>query len=123
MIARPVRVAASVLAVQALGLLVAAGIQIEKFATQHVDRVGQAIGVLVLTLIGAAALAGLAYAVALTRGWARSPVIVVQILALFVAFSLLGQHQWGYGVLVLGLALAELVFLATPGAREALNRD
>jgi hypothetical protein len=123
MIARPVRLAGAVLGLQALGLLVATGIEVQKLATEHIDKLSQAVGALVLTLLGAAALAGLGYAIAQARGWARSPVVVVQILAVLVGFSLLGQHQWAYGVLVLGLAAVELGLLATPDARTALGRD
>jgi hypothetical protein len=123
MIARPVRLAGAVLGLQALGLLVATGIEVQKLATEHVDKLSQAVGALVLTLLGAATLAGLGYAVAQARGWARSPVIVIQILAVLVGLSLFGQHQWGYGVLVLGLAVVELGLLATPDARTALGRD
>ncbi|MFL6074119.1 MAG: hypothetical protein ACJ73S_12050 [Mycobacteriales bacterium] len=123
MIARPVHLAGAVLGLQGLGLLVATGVQVQKLVTQHVDKVSQAVGVLVLSLLGAATLAGLGYAIAQARGWARSPVIVVQILAVLVGLSLFGQHQWGYGMLVLGLAVVELGLLATPDARTALGRD
>jgi hypothetical protein len=123
MIARPIHLAGAALGLQALGLLVATGIEVQKLATQHVDKLSQAVGALVLTLLGAAALGGLGYAVAQARGWARSPVVVIQILAVLVGLSLFGQHQWGYGVLVLGLAVVELGLLATPDARAALGRD
>lgn len=57
------------------------------------------------------------------RPAARTPVVVLQLLALPVAYSLAFQaHRVGYGGPILVAALAVLYLLFTPPARAALDR-
>ena len=55
------------------------------------------------------------------RGWARSPAVVVQLLALPVGVGLVQGEVWFAAVPVLGLAVAVLYELATPEARLAFR--
>jgi len=56
------------------------------------------------------------------RGWARGPLVVVQLLALPVGFTLAVEAgRWLYGGPVLLLACSVLYLLLTPEARLALE--
>jgi hypothetical protein len=57
------------------------------------------------------------------RGWARSPAVVVQLLALPVGYGLVQGEVWVAAVPVLGLALAVLYHLFTAEARLAFRED
>ena len=57
----------------------------------------------------------------LVRGWARSPAVVVQLLALPVGAGLVQGGVWLAAAAVLGLAGAVLYQLATPEARLAFR--
>ena len=75
---------------------------------------------------GAAVLAGLvllllARSVARRRGWARSPAVVLNLLALPVAVGAFQAGAWWVGVPVLLLAGSVLYLFATPDLREAFR--
>ena len=75
---------------------------------------------------GFAVLAGalvllVARSLARVRGWARSPAVVLQVLALPVGAGLVQGEVWYAAVVVLGLAGAVLYQLATPEARLAFR--
>ena len=55
------------------------------------------------------------------RGWARTPAVVVQLLALPVGAGLVQGQVWVAAVPVLGLAAAVLYHLATAEARLAFR--
>ena len=57
------------------------------------------------------------------RGWARSPAVVVQLLALPVGYGLVQGQVWYAAVPVLGLALAVLYHLFTAEARVEFGDD
>jgi hypothetical protein len=75
---------------------------------------GIAVAVGVVVLLVARGLADL-------RGWARSPAVVVQLLALPVGYGLVQGRVWWAAVPVLGLALAVLYHLFTAEARLAFE--
>jgi hypothetical protein len=75
---------------------------------------GIAVAVGVVVLLVARGLADL-------RGWARSPAVVVQLLALPVGYGLVQGRVWWAAVPVLGLALAVLYHLFTAEARVAFE--
>ena len=66
-------------------------------------------------------LVAVARALAAVRGWARSPAVVVQLLALPVGVGLAQAQVWAAAVPVLLLAGAVLYLLATPEARLAFR--
>jgi hypothetical protein len=58
------------------------------------------------------------------RPAARSPIVVLQLLALPVAYSLAFQaDRIAYGAPIMLAALAVIFLLFTPPAREVLDRD
>lgn len=63
----------------------------------------------------------LARALARRRGWARSPVVVVQVLVLLTGLSLLPTGVWPAAVAAMALAVLVLYQLATPGGRQAFR--
>ena len=120
----PVRLAAGLVIAEALGLLVAAGVLVSKTVTGHPGSVGRALSGAGLALFGAVVLALCARGLMQLRSSARTPVIVLQLLALPVGYSLAFQAgRVGYGGPVLIAALAVLYLLFTPPARAALDRD
>ena len=117
----PVRVAGLLLAVEGVALTGvgvayavagALGHPEDRFATVLAGAFAALAGVLVLLL---------ARAVAATRLWARSPAVVLQLLALPVGIGLVQGQVWLAAVVVLGLAGAVLYQLATPEARLAFR--
>jgi hypothetical protein len=119
-----VRLAAGLIALEALSLLAAAGVLVAKSVTGHPDSVGRA-------LLGAALAAGTAAVLALCargllrrRPAARTPVVVLEVLALPVGYSLAFQAGLvGYGGPILVVAVTVLYLLFTPPARAALDRE
>jgi hypothetical protein len=118
------RVAAVVIGLESLALLVAAAILIGKTLVGHPDSVGRALLGAGFALLGAAALAAGGRGVLRMRPAARTPVVVLQLLALPVSYSLAfqaGRVEYGGPMLVAALAVLYLLF--TPPARAALDRE
>ncbi len=115
-----VRLAALVTAVEGLALLGLGAFYGGKIAVQRPDSYGRALLGAGMAVAGGVLLLVLARALTRVRGWARSPVIVLQLLALPVGYSLAFQAGLpGYGGPILVLAVAELYLLFTPEARAA----
>lgn len=114
------RIAAVLVALEGLGLVALGVWQIMAVVTGDTASIANALALMVLTLIGAAAV--LAFAVAIWRGqsWGRSGAIVTQLLILAVA---VGAATGAYaepltGVLLAAPALVVLVLLVL-AVREA----
>jgi hypothetical protein len=119
-----VRAATAVVALEALALLAAAGVLLFKTAFGDPDSVGRAMSDVGLAIFGAMLLAFAARGLLRLSPSARTPVLVLQLLALPVSYSLAFQaHRVEYGGLILVAALAVIYLLFTPPAREALDRD
>ena len=119
-----VRVAAAVICVESLALLGAAGILVTKTFDGHPDSVGRALLGAALALAAAAALLLGARGLIRLRPAARTPIVVLQLLALPVGYSLAFQAgRVGYGGPILVAALVVLYLLFTPPARAALDRE
>lgn len=105
------RVAAVLVALEGLGIIALAVWQIVAIATGDTDSLESALALVVLTLVGGAAV--LAFGVAVWRGqsWGRSGGIVTQLLILAVA---LGAATGAYAdpALALVVALPAVVVLA-----------
>ena len=97
------RVAATVLGLQALGILALAVWQMIALGEGDTVSIASGIALLVLTLIGAVAVGAFAVGVARGVSWGRSGGIVTQLLVLAVA---LGAATGGYAHPLIGLALA-----------------
>jgi hypothetical protein len=118
-----VRVAVAVLAAEALGLVVAAGVLVVKTVGGHPGNIGRALFAAAMALAGALALAVGARGLWHLRPAARTPMIVLQLLAIPVGYSLSFQAgRVGYGGPILVAAVAVIYLLFTPPAREALER-
>ncbi len=118
-----VRSAVLVIALESVALLGAAGVLITKTVTGHPDDVWRALLGALLAVAGAALLAVAAHWLLRLRPAARTPVVVLQLLAIPVAYSLAFQAQRvEYGGPILLAALSVLYLLFTPPARAALDR-
>ena len=112
------------LALEAGALVVAAGFLVYGTVFGHPLSIGRALLGAVMALAGAAALLLGARSLLRLRPGARTPMVVLQLLALPVAYSLAfeaGRAAWGGPILVGALAVLYLLF--TPPVRAALERD
>jgi hypothetical protein len=119
-----VRAAVALLAVEALGLVgVAAFLVFDTIAGDPHSVAGALLGAL-FALLGAAVLLAAGRGLLRLRPAARTPVVVLQLLALPVSYSLGFQAgRVAVGGPMLLVALAVLYLLFTPPARAALDRD
>lgn len=123
-LALELRVAVLLLCAQAIGLIVAAGVLLEKTVFGHPDSYPAALLGVVLALGGAALLGIAARGVVQGSSAARSPAVVMELLALPVGYSLAFQAGLvGYGGPILLSAVAVLYLFFTPAARAALDRE
>jgi hypothetical protein len=119
----PVARAAALVALEGLALTVlgvvygVAGVVGEPF-----DRTAALLEAGLAVLVGALVLL-VARGLAEVRGWARSPAVVVQLLALPVGVGLVQGAVWVAAVPVLVLAGSVLWCLATPEARLAFREQ
>jgi hypothetical protein len=119
----PVRAAVVIVALQALGLVAAAAFLLIESVTGDPDSLGRALLGAVLAVSGALVLFFCGRALLRVRPAARTPIVVLELLALPVGYSLAFQAgRIAYGGPILLAALAVLYLLFTPPAREALNR-
>lgn len=118
------RIAVGLLLLQGLGLVVAAGVLLEKTVLGTPDSYAAALLGAALALGGAALLVAAARGILRGSSAARSPAIVVELLALPVGYSLAFQAGLvGYGGPILVSAVGVLYLLFTPAARAALDRE
>ena len=121
---RPLVVACGIIALQVLALLAAAAVVLVKASTQKSQSLAGAVLLAGIALAGAAALTYCARALLRLRPSARTPVLVIEALALPVAYSLAFQAgRVGYGGPILIGALAVLYLLFTPPVRAVLDRE
>ncbi len=115
-----VRRAALVVAVEALVLAVLAGVLLVLTITSSPDSVGRALAEVVYVGLGAALLGAAAVGLWRVSGWARGPVVALQLLLGVFGYTTAFQAgQPLIGVPVLALVAVELYLLATPEARLA----
>jgi hypothetical protein len=120
----PLRAASVRVLLESLALLGAAGVLIAKTVGGHPGDLGRALFAAALAVLGAVLLAFGARGLLRLRPAARTPVVVLQLLAIPVAYSLAFQaDRPGYGGPILLAALAVLYLLFTPPARAALDRE
>jgi len=120
---KEIRQAAILIAIEALGLLGAAGVLLVKLITGHPTKVWGAVAEIGFAVAGAAVLALCARGIRALRPAARTPIVFIQLLSLPVAFDLAFQAGLvAYGGPILVIALAVLYLLFSPGSRLALDR-
>jgi hypothetical protein len=116
----PLVVAASVVAVEGLLLLGLAAIEL---ATLDADRVAMGATTSIFFLAYGALLLACAWSLARARSWARSPVVLTQLIALGVAWSFRGGSTTGVAVAIAAVAALVLVGLFTPASLAALSDE
>lgn len=120
----PLRAAVVIVAAESVALVVAAGVLVAKTITGHPDNPGRALFGAAMAVLGAVVLALCARGLLALRPGARSPVIVLQVVALPVGYSLGFQAGLiGFGGPILFAALAVLYLLFTPPVRAALDES
>jgi hypothetical protein len=117
---RSVRWAAVVVAVEAAAIAAGALVLLYLTLTSTADSLGRALAEVVMVGAGAAVLGVAAVGLWRVSGWARGPVIVLQLLLAALAYTTAFEaDQPLIGVPVLALVAFELYLLATPEARLA----
>lgn len=117
-----VRLAGLVLVVEAAGLVLLGAVDLAKVVTGSPRSTVFAVVAAGLAVGTAGVLLLLSRALRRLRGWAYTPTIVLQLLALPVGYSLAVQAGlWAYGGPVLLLALGELAALIAPSSRRTLG--
>jgi hypothetical protein len=118
---RPVRIAAVVQAVEAVGVLVAALIAgVDALTGESYHRASG----IAITLIGIATAVALAYvARGLNRGrrWSRTPAMLTQLFAGIVAIYLIQAPRLNWGIPAIILAIVGFGALLAPGSIELLT--
>ena len=117
---RTLRWAAVVVGIEAAALAVGALWLLYLVLSSTADSVSRALGEVVFVGAGAAVLGAAAVGLWRVAGWARGPVVVLQLLLAALAYTAAfeaGQPVIGLPVLV--LVAAELYLLATPESRLA----
>ena len=105
------------LGVEGVALVVIGVVDAVATTTGSPTRRGFSYGQAALALAAGALLLLLARAIRARRDWARSPAIVLQILAVPVGIGQLQSGVWAAGVPVLLLAVVTLVLVLAAGAR------
>ncbi|HEY2174308.1 MAG TPA: hypothetical protein VGH85_10905 [Mycobacteriales bacterium] len=119
---RVVTAAAVLAGVQGLALVAIAVLLIVDTIVGSPHSLFGGLGGAALALIAAAVLLVLGRYLGAVRRWARSPIVVLQVLWLPVSFSLAFQAgRPAYGGPILVSAIAILLLLATPEARAAFD--
>jgi hypothetical protein len=120
---RPLAAACGIVGLQVLGLLAAGVVLLVKASTQHSHSVAGALLLAALAVAGAAGLLLCVRGLLRLRPAARTPVVVVELLALPVSYSLWIQAgRTAYGAPIGVSALAVLYLLFTPPVRAVLDR-
>ena len=116
-----VRRAAALVALEGLGLVgVGTVYAVAGLVGQPEDRVGTELGAVLAVAVGLLLL-GVARGLDRQRAWSRSPAVTVQLFALPVGYGLAQGRVWVAAAVVLGLAVAVLLALASPEARLAFD--
>jgi hypothetical protein len=118
------RWAAAVVGLEAAHIGVGALVQLYLTLTSTPESLPRAIAEIVFVGLGAALLGAAAVGLARVSGWARGPVIVLQILLGLLAITTAFQAERPLiGLPVLALAAMVLYLLATPASRLAYLED
>ncbi len=121
---RPLRVACVILVLEAGALLAVGGFVLFSTAFGTPESVGRGLLDGAMVLLAAVVLLLGARGLLLLRPAARTPVVVLQVLAVPVAYSLgIQAGKVAYGGPMLLAALATLYLLFTPPVRAVLERD
>jgi hypothetical protein len=108
---------------EAVGLCVVVVAQVIDSASGQSWRSSNAIALIVVELIVAVGVAAIAWAIAHVLPWSRTPAVMTQVFAGFIASWLLEAHRFWWGVPTLLLVIAVLAGLFAPASLRALTRS
>jgi hypothetical protein len=111
------RVAAGLVFLEGLALMAAGAWLLVQTVAGSPDSLGTALFLALLAVAVGVAVAWLSRLLLRGQRWARSPVVVVQLLALPVGAGLVQGARYPYAVVDLALAVVVLGLLVTPAAR------
>jgi hypothetical protein len=118
-----VRLATGLVALEAAALFVVTVVLVALAVLHSSSRLWAALAIAAFALLGSLVLALCARGLLGLRPSARSPVVLIQLLALPIGYSLgIQAGRSVVGVPILVIAVAVLVALFTPSARAALDR-
>ncbi len=118
-----IRAAALIVAVQAAALAVAAIVLCVLAFVHTSTRLWAALSVIGFAVLGMLVLLVCARGLLGLRPSARSPIVLLELITLPVGYSLgIQAGRWPIGLPVLASAVAILVLLFTPAARQSLDR-
>ena len=120
---KPVLIASAILGLEAAGLVGVAAFLVINTLTGDPGDTGRALLSAAFALLGAAVLALGGRGLLRLRPAARTPVVILQLLAVPIAISLVQASQQAYGAPILIAAVAVVYLLFTPPARAALDRE
>jgi len=107
---------------EAVGLCVVVVAQVIDSVSGQFWRSSNAIALIVIELIVAVGVAWIASAVARMLPWSRTPAVMTQVFAGFIAIWLLEAHRFWWGFPTLLLMIAGLAGLFAPASLRALAR-
>jgi hypothetical protein len=114
----PLVVAAGLVAVEGVLML---GYGVLEAADVHADRAAMGVTTALFFAVLGAALIGCAWLVVRGRAWARSPIIVAQVMFLGLAWSFLGGATTWVSISLAVVAVIVLVGLLHPSSVDALS--
>lgn len=103
--------------------LVLLGYAVLEVAHATSGRVGPAVSTSAFFAVLGGALVACAYGLWQVRSWARSPVVVVQLITLLTAWSFVGGDTTVVAVVLAVVSVSTLVCLLHPRSLEALGSD
>ena len=118
--AAALRAAAALVAAQAVGLGALVVFYVVELLVATTTNAAAAVTTIVLVALAAAGVALCARGLQQRRRWARSPVLVLQLVALPVAIGLVQGGIWYVGIPLALWAVAVVVLLYSPGSNAAL---
>ena len=119
---RALRVAAAVLALEAVGMCVAAGFAAVSTADGQSYQRASGVALTLIAIGTAVAFALFAIGLAKARPWTRTPVVMTQLAIGIWGIYLVKDHRPDWGVPMLLVAAGCLAALFTPASLRALNR-
>lgn len=117
-----IRIAAGIIALEAVALVAAAGFLVDETVTGAPRKLSGSLALIGFALACAALLALCARGLLRLRPAARTPVFMLQLFAVPVAWSVSAQGNPEFGVPIVVAAVITIYLLFTPQAREALDR-
>ncbi len=119
---RALRLAAAALAVEAVGMCVAAGFSAVSTADGQSYQRASGVALTLLAVGTAVVFALFAAGVARARPWTRTPVVMAQLAIGAWGIYLLRDHRFEWGVPMVVVAACCLAAVFTPASLRALNR-